>query len=280
MFMQGDVSLERTQAGLGVGLTLVRNLVALHGGTVDVRSDGEGSGSEFTVSLPIDPRAQPAPAISAEAADRPAVRPLRILVADDNDDGREMLAHLLVSEGHTVEQAADGRAAVDVATTFRPDIIILDIGMPMMNGYAVARTLKQRPDMSSVVLVALSGLGQQEEKARAAAAGFDRHFTETGRRQRTTSVPRLDRRRACRLTTQPVVRRFLSTAAETGMERVSAPINVSPPAMPNTVAVIRTTGRSSNTPRCPTARTSRERTRPNAGEPGCCSLQRHAAKGR
>ncbi len=178
MFMQGDVSLERTQAGLGVGLTLVRNLVALHGGTVDVRSDGEGSGSEFTVSLPIDPHAQPGRATSDVAADAPAVRPLRILVADDNDDGREMLVYLLTAEGHTVAQAPDGQAAVETAATFHPDVVILDIGMPGMNGYTVAQTLRERPEMSSVVLVALSGLGQQEDKARAAEAGFDRHFTK------------------------------------------------------------------------------------------------------
>ena len=178
MFMQGDVSLERTQAGLGVGLTLVRNLVALHGGTVDVHSEGKGSGSEFTVSLPIDPHAQPGRVTSDVAADAPAVRPLRILVADDNEDGREMLVYLLTAEGHTVEQAVDGRAAVNIAATFRPDVVILDIGMPVMNGYAAAQTLRQQAEMSSVVLVALSGLGQQEDKARAAEAGFDRHFTK------------------------------------------------------------------------------------------------------
>ena len=111
-------------------------------------------------------------------ADPPAARPLRVLVADDNEDGREMLTYLLTAEGHTVAQAADGLAAVDVAATFHPDVAILDIGMPGMNGYAVAEALRKRPEMSAVVLVALSGLGQQEHKARAAEAGFDRHFTK------------------------------------------------------------------------------------------------------
>ena len=178
MFMQGDVSLERTQAGLGVGLTLVRNLVALHDGTVEVQSDGEGAGSEFTVSLPIDPQAQPGRPASDVVADAPAVRPLRILVADDNDDGREMLVYLLTAIGHTVAQASDGRAAVDTAATFHPDVVILDIGMPGMNGYAVAQSLRKKSTGSPLVLVALSGLGQQEDKARAAEAGFDRHFTK------------------------------------------------------------------------------------------------------
>jgi Histidine kinase-, DNA gyrase B-, and HSP90-like ATPase len=120
-----DVSLERSQAGSGVGLTLVRNLVALHGGTVDVRSDGEGSGSEFTVCLPIDPHAQPGRAAGDVVADGAAVRPLRILVADDNDDGREMLVYLLTADGHTVAAASDGQSAVDTAGTFHPDVVIL-----------------------------------------------------------------------------------------------------------------------------------------------------------
>lgn len=178
MFMQGDVSLERSRAGLGVGLTLVRNLVALHGGTVDVRSDGQGAGSEFTVSLPIDPNAQAQRATTDTVSDAPAANPLRILVADDNDDGREMLVYLLTAEGHTVAAAPDGPQALETALAFQPDVVILDIGMPGMNGYTVARTLRERADTSALVLVALSGLGQQEDKVRAAEAGFDRHFTK------------------------------------------------------------------------------------------------------
>jgi CheY-like chemotaxis protein len=178
MFMQGDVSLERTRAGLGVGLTLVRNLVALHGGTVEVRSEGEGRGSEFTVSLPIDPDAQPEQKASDPAAPPTAMRPLRILIADDNDDGREMLMYLLTAEGHTVAEAADGRTAIETAATFHPDVAILDISMPDMNGYSVAEALRKAPETCSIVLIALSGLGQQEDKAHAAKSGFDRHFTK------------------------------------------------------------------------------------------------------
>jgi CheY-like chemotaxis protein len=110
-------------------------------------------------------------------ADAPAVRPLRILVADDNEDGREMLVYLLTAEGHTVAQASDGQAAVDTAATFHPDVVIPDVGMSVMNGYTVAQTLRAKPEMSSLVLVALSGLGQREDKTRAAQAGFDRHLT-------------------------------------------------------------------------------------------------------
>ena len=115
---------------------------------------------------------------SDTVGDAPVVRTLRILVADDNDDGRDMLVYLLTAEGHTVAEAPDGETAVETAGRFRPDVVILDIGMPGMNGYTVAETLRKNPETSSVVLVALSGLGQQEDKARAAQAGFDRHFTK------------------------------------------------------------------------------------------------------
>jgi CheY-like chemotaxis protein len=177
MFMQGDRSLERTRGGLGVGLTLVRNLVALHGGTVEVRSEGEGRGSEFVVSLPLD-----APVMTADVPkDRRAVarppRGLRILVADDNEDGREMLTYLLTHEGHAVRTVEDGLRAVDAVADFDPDVAVLDIGMPGLSGYEVARRLRGN-GTGRPVLVALSGLGQVEDKIRAVEAGFDHHFTK------------------------------------------------------------------------------------------------------
>ena len=178
LFVQGDRSLERTRAGLGVGLTLVRNLVGLHGGTIQVHSDGAGTGSEFIVSLPIDPHAQDAVEVPSASPHAPGGQALRILVVDDNDDGRELLAFLLGSEGHTVAKAIDGPSAIATAIKFKPDVAILDIGMPGMNGYAVAEALRSRPDTSGVVLVALSGLGQREDKERAVHSGFVRHFTK------------------------------------------------------------------------------------------------------
>jgi two-component system CheB/CheR fusion protein len=178
MFMQGDRSLERTRAGLGVGLTLVRNLVALHGGTVEAHSDGAGTGSEFTVNLPLDPRAQPARSHADVSVPVDRSKALRILIADDNDDGREMLEYFLTGDGHTVTAASDGAAVLAAAVTFQPDVVILDIGMPQMNGYAVAEALRKNARNPALVLAALSGLGQQEDKARAAQAGFDRHFTK------------------------------------------------------------------------------------------------------
>ncbi len=178
MFMQGDRSLERTRGGLGVGLTLVRNLVALHGGSIDVRSDGVDQGSEFIVTLPVVSVAD-APLFEADASSvvRPS-RALRILIADDNDDGREGLKYLLQLQGHSVVAAENGTRALECSRDADFDVAILDIGMPDTNGYQVAAALRAaRPD-SCPFLVALSGLGQSEDKARAAEAGFDQHFTK------------------------------------------------------------------------------------------------------
>ncbi len=179
MFIQGDRTLERTRGGLGVGLTLVRNLVALHGGSVDVWSEGLDRGSEFIVFLPLDlSSTDQAPATDTAAGPDAAVTSLRIVVADDNQDGREMLTYLLQREGHEVRAAEDGRRAVEQALGFDPDVAILDIGMPEMNGFDVARQLRERGSGPRPYLIALSGLGQADEKARAFEAGFDHHFTK------------------------------------------------------------------------------------------------------
>ncbi len=176
MFVQGDRSLERSRGGLGVGLTLVRNLAAMHGGTVEVRSDGPNRGSEFVVTLQLQPAAPIAPE-KAEPIQSKKSRRFRILVADDNDDGREMLAFLLQREGHVVAEAVDGTAALDKIAEFRPDVAVLDLTMPGMNGFDIARRLR-KDKARTPYLVALSGLGQAEDKARAIEAGFDHHFTK------------------------------------------------------------------------------------------------------
>jgi signal transduction histidine kinase/ActR/RegA family two-component response regulator len=178
MFIQGDRSLERTRGGLGVGLTLVRNLVALHGGTIGVQSEGQGMGAELIIDLPIDPAAQPTPSSEQASSSATAARPLTILVADDNDDGREMLEFFLKSEGHTVTTAIDGPSALAAALEGNPDVAILDIGMPGLSGYTVAERIRGQRDGGAPVLVALSGLGQDEDKARAETAGFTHHFTK------------------------------------------------------------------------------------------------------
>jgi two-component system CheB/CheR fusion protein len=179
MFIQGDRSLERAQGGLGVGLTLARNLASLHGGTVDVSSEGQGHGSEFIVTLPVDvPRVERPPASGVTARTKHAGASLRILVADDDKDGREMLAFLLRAEGHTVEVAEDGTQALRKSKPFRPDVAILDLGMPGANGLEVARELRTRPGGERLTLIAMSGLGQAEDKMHALQAGFDQHFTK------------------------------------------------------------------------------------------------------
>ena len=178
MFAQGDRSLERTRGGLGVGLTLVRNLAHLHGGSVDVRSDGVDSGTEVILDLPIEQSARSAADDSNAAAPAAAARSLRILVADDNEDGREMMRYFLESEGHTVATAGDGPSALAAVEEFRPEVAVLDIGMPGLNGYEVAEQIRHANRHQSLTLVALSGLGQEEDKRRSTEAGFDVHFTK------------------------------------------------------------------------------------------------------
>ena len=178
MFVQGDRSLERTRGGLGVGLTLVQNLAHLHGGSVDVRSDGVDSGTEVILDLPIEQSARSAADDSDAAPPAASARSLRILVADDNEDGREMMRYFLESEGHTVATAADGPSALAAVEEFRPEVAVLDIGMPGLNGYKVAEQIRHANRHQSLTLVALSGLGQEEDKRRATEAGFDVHFTK------------------------------------------------------------------------------------------------------
>jgi PAS domain S-box-containing protein len=178
MFAQVDDSLERSQSGLGIGLTLVKRLVELHGGGVEARSEGAGLGAEFTVRLP---RAQsPATRARLHAPVAPPVQPVarRILVADDNRDAAESLGMLLRLMGNEVRTVHDGIKAVEEAATFRPDVILLDIGMPRLNGYDAARLIREQRWSNGTMIVALTGWGQDEDKRRAIEAGFDRHFTK------------------------------------------------------------------------------------------------------
>ena len=175
MFAQVDTSLGRPVTGLGIGLTLVRTLAEMHGGSVDVASAGIGFGSEFVVRLPSAPadrRSAPRPAPPA------AVAPLRILVVDDNLDAAEMLSLLLTSSGHEVHVAHDGVAAVAAAVALCPDVILLDIGLPGMDGYEAARRIRSQQADPGPILVALTGWGQAEDRQRSEAAGFDAHLVK------------------------------------------------------------------------------------------------------
>jgi signal transduction histidine kinase len=181
LFIQGDRSLARSEGGLGIGLTLVKRLVELHGGTVTVQSDGPGTGSEFTVRLPLL-KEEAAGKKDEKGGDssfvlRPSsLRSRRVLVVDDNLDAAESLAMLLKVEGHEVRTASDGPAALDVAATFRPEVVFLDLGLPRMDGYEVARRLRAQPNAAGVLLVALTGYGQEEDRRRSEEAGFDAHL--------------------------------------------------------------------------------------------------------
>ncbi len=176
MFSQVEGAAARSEGGLGIGLALVKGLVDLHGGTVEAKSEGLGRGSEFIVRLPIDavePFAMP-PAGTA----MPASIGRRILVADDNQDAADSLAMLLELAGHDVRVVHDGRAALSMAQTFRPDTVLLDIGMPHLTGHEVAKALRQEPWGAGMRLIALTGWGQESDRQRAIDAGFDNHLTK------------------------------------------------------------------------------------------------------
>jgi CheY-like chemotaxis protein len=178
-FAQMAPALERSQGGLGIGLSLVRGLVELHGGAVEARSGGLGEGCEFVVRLPILEAPARAPAEPEPDVERPRRRAKRrILVVDDNRDAAESLAKLLRLKGHDLAVAHDGLEAVRAATTFRPDVLLLDIGMPKMNGYEAARHVREQPWGKDMVLVAVTGWGHEEDKRRATEAGFDHHLTK------------------------------------------------------------------------------------------------------
>ncbi|MGH7347619.1 MAG: response regulator, partial [Candidatus Rokuibacteriota bacterium] len=164
MFTQLDTSLERSRSGLGIGLALVKNLVEMHGGTVEVQSSGLGQGSEFVVRLPIvveTPQLPPEP--TARAPTPTTAR--RILVVDDNRDSAESLTMLLNLTGYQTHTAYDGLEAVEAAA-FRPDVILLDIGLPNLNGFEAARKIREQQSDKSLVQAALTGWGQEEDRRR------------------------------------------------------------------------------------------------------------------
>jgi CheY-like chemotaxis protein len=176
LFAQGDQSLDRSQGGLGIGLTLVRSIVQMHGGSVQALSEGPGKGSEFVVRLPAlrePPTPRPAP-----EDDRRRLPPRRILVVDDNVDAANGLALFLGMNGHEVRAEYDGPAALAAARVYRPEVVLLDIGMPNMDGYEVARRLRQELEPEKVLLVALSGYGQDEDRRRSREATIDHHFVK------------------------------------------------------------------------------------------------------
>ncbi|CDS55324.1 Signal transduction histidine kinase [Polaromonas sp. CG9_12] len=177
MFTQLDRSLERSQSGLGIGLTLVKSLLESHGGTVEVHSAGVGQGSEFTIRLPILVETPPPPPEPTAGEPTPTTA-RRILVVDDSRDSATSLAKLLNLTGHETHTAYDGLEAVEAAATFRPDVILLDIGLPKLNGYEACRKIRERPWSKDIVIVALTGWGQDEDRRKSKEAGFDGHLVK------------------------------------------------------------------------------------------------------
>ena len=177
MFEQDATALERSEGGLGIGLALARSLVELHGGTLQVASAGLGHGSRFAVSLPaLQPDAETVAPASTLA--RPHAAPRRVMLADNNADALEAMAEILRLDGHEVHTAGDGTAALALATKHQPEVLVLDIGMPGLNGYEVARRVRALPWPKRPYLVAASGWGQPEHLKASAEAGFDLHLTK------------------------------------------------------------------------------------------------------
>ena len=177
LFIQGNQSLDRPEGGLGIGLTLVRTLVEMHGGTVDVRSEGIGKGSEFTVRLPrhFHPESGRSPHAAPAARD---ARSRRVLVVDDNKDAATTLARLLSRWGHDVKIANDGQTALALARESSPEFVLLDLGLPGMDGYEIARRIRQQATSTRPMLVAVTGYGQEADRQKTQEAGFDLHLVK------------------------------------------------------------------------------------------------------
>jgi len=181
MFSQVTAAQERSEGGLGIGLALTRGLVQLHGGSIEARSDGPGKGATFTARLPIvstkvhtgEGEVQRAAVVHASGSLR-----LRLVIADDNRDAAESLAMLMRLEGHEVHLAHDGASALTTVGNVRPDAALLDIGMPGLSGYEVARAVRADSRLHGIYLVAITGWGQAADKARALSEGFDVHMTK------------------------------------------------------------------------------------------------------
>jgi CheY-like chemotaxis protein len=175
LFAQGDRSLARSEGGLGIGLTVVKKLVEMHGGTITATSEGPGKGSEFVIRLPAAKR--PAKVLpTTEGPTEMACKQARILVVDDNADTAQGMARLLTRLGHEVATAHSGPKAIEEARAHRPEFVFLDIGLPGMSGYEVASKLRQEECCAKAVIVAISGYGQNEDRRQSKEAGFDHHL--------------------------------------------------------------------------------------------------------
>jgi CheY-like chemotaxis protein len=177
LFSQVEGSLSHSQGGLGIGLSLVRRLIEMHGGSIEAESDGLGKGSTFTVRLPVL-TAESQPLGRSEKEEAAPVSNHRILIVDDNRDSADSLGLMLRMMGNDTSTAYDGEEAVTAATAFRPDVILLDIGLPKLNGYEACRRIREQPWDKGIVLIALTGWGQADDIRRSHQAGFDHHMVK------------------------------------------------------------------------------------------------------
>ena len=187
LFTQAERSLDRSQGGLGIGLALVQRLTDLHGGKVEAHSV-LGQGSEFVVRLPVLPTDTSQPPSPVTETGQPTIRPLRVLVVDDNEDAVLSFAMLLKASGHDVRTAHDGPAAVQAALDYRPSVVLLDIGLPGLNGYEVAKRIRQHPLLKNVVLVALTGYGRDSDRQTSLQAGFNHHLVKPARLEQLQQI--------------------------------------------------------------------------------------------
>jgi CheY-like chemotaxis protein len=182
LFTQAERTLDRSQGGLGIGLTLVKLLVEMHGGSVEARNADSGTGAEFIVRLPANtviPTLQPAETAHASSDSSPnGEEALKVLVVDDNVDAADSIALLLTIDGFNAQSVHGAVAALDTVNSFKPDVVLLDIGLPVMDGYEVARRLRTHTSVSRLRIVALSGYGQKADRERAAEAGFDDYLVK------------------------------------------------------------------------------------------------------
>jgi two-component system CheB/CheR fusion protein len=175
LFVQSARTLDRSAGGLGVGLTLARSLVAMHGGSISAHSEGEGKGSEFVVTLPLadgppsERASRPAPSVNGKA---------KVLIVEDNDDSRELMFQLLDHAGHECRTASTGTSALEVLHGFAPDIAILDVGLPEMDGFELARRIRQDPEHAHTILIAVTGYGRASDHAASREVGFDGHLVK------------------------------------------------------------------------------------------------------
>jgi len=178
MFSQVDRSLEKSQGGLGIGLSLVKRLVEMHGGRIEAKSDGPGRGSEFVVRLPVDVEASRPQAADKQEEPAASKSSLRILIVDDNKDGADSLAMVLKMMGNDARTAYDGKEGVELAGEFRPEVVLFDIGMPKLNGYEACRLIRKEPWGRKVIVIAVTGWGQDDDRQRSHDAGFDHHMVK------------------------------------------------------------------------------------------------------